>query len=233
MCDKLWLLRDKLWFLQVINSVAFSKCFSAFIITIVGFKLKILKKNHLNFPKKLLSNKNVFSSNYGKYVLLRFGVFFRVKMYFLQHPAKDHWRINQWQKFSWQHFKKLIQTEKIFVTKFPFSTDLPNPPPPPTPLMAKISWVSRIFFIDVPLSFLSIVHKGVIVPPFQDTHPLTQLALFKIFVSLPLFSILSLLRHFRQLPPPSCRTTSSYPNPPRAPPPPHTHTHIPYTHIDI
>ena len=129
-------------------------------------------------------------------------------------------------------FQKVNPNWKDFCHKVPFFNRFTqSPSPPPTPLMAKISWVSRIFLIDVPLSFLSIVHKGVIVPPFQDTHPLTQLALFKIFVSLPLFSILSLLRHFRQLPPPSCRTTSSYPNPPpRCPPPPHTHTHSLHTH---
>ena len=38
-------------FLQVGTSTAFSKCFGPVIITIVEFKLKILKKkNHLNFP---------------------------------------------------------------------------------------------------------------------------------------------------------------------------------------
>ena len=38
-------------FLQVGTSTAFSKCFGPVIITIVEFKLKILKKkSHLNFP---------------------------------------------------------------------------------------------------------------------------------------------------------------------------------------
>ena len=34
-------------FLQVFPSVAFSKCFSAFIVTIVKFTLKILKKKNI------------------------------------------------------------------------------------------------------------------------------------------------------------------------------------------
>ena len=62
--------------LQVITSVAFSKCFDAFTITIVRFKLKILKKNHLNSPKKLVSSKKFIFSNYGEYVALWFRKFF-------------------------------------------------------------------------------------------------------------------------------------------------------------
>lgn len=38
---------------------AFSKCFGDFVIIITGFKLKILKKDHLNFPKKLILG-NIF-----------------------------------------------------------------------------------------------------------------------------------------------------------------------------
>ena len=35
--------------------------------------MKILKKNHLNFPKKLVISKTFFFSNHGKYVVLWFG----------------------------------------------------------------------------------------------------------------------------------------------------------------
>lgn len=47
-------------FLQVITSVVSGKCFGPFIITVVGFNLKILK-NHFNFPKELVLGKNFVS----------------------------------------------------------------------------------------------------------------------------------------------------------------------------
>ena len=62
-------------FLQVVTSVAFSKCFGAFIITIAGFTLKILKKS-IKFPKKLVSSKNFFSAAMRKMLSYGLGNFF-------------------------------------------------------------------------------------------------------------------------------------------------------------
>ena len=55
-------------FLQVFFSIAFSKCFGDFVVTVVRFALKIMKKNHLNFCKKLVLNKKFIFSNHGKSV---------------------------------------------------------------------------------------------------------------------------------------------------------------------
>lgn len=52
-------------FLKVATSVAFSKCFVAFLIKILRFTLKILKK--IYFPKRLVSSKKFIFNNYGKY----------------------------------------------------------------------------------------------------------------------------------------------------------------------
>ena len=94
-CLKIWLLYDVRsfrilkWsvstsFLQVFTSVAFSKYFGAFIITIVGFTLKILKKNHLNFPNELVLTKKFIFSNHGKYVPLWIWKIFWSKIFFLK-----------------------------------------------------------------------------------------------------------------------------------------------------
>ena len=53
-------------FLKVVTSVAFSKCFVAFLIKILRFTLKILKKKNY-FPKRLVSSKKFIFKNYGKY----------------------------------------------------------------------------------------------------------------------------------------------------------------------
>ena len=61
----MWYVSDP--FLQFVTLVAFSKFFGAFIITIFGFKLKILrKKNNIGFPKKEETSKKFILSNYVK-----------------------------------------------------------------------------------------------------------------------------------------------------------------------
>ena len=47
-------------FLQVVTSVVFSECLGSLVTTTVGFKLKILKKKYLHFPKKLVARKEFF-----------------------------------------------------------------------------------------------------------------------------------------------------------------------------
>ena len=63
-----------------LHSTPFSKCFGVFIVSVVEFTLKILKKkNNLNFPKKLVLSKKIIFNNHGKYVVLCFGKIFENK----------------------------------------------------------------------------------------------------------------------------------------------------------
>ena len=75
-------------FLQVVSSLAFSKCFGAFIVTIVVSTFKILKKKKKksNFPNELVLSKKFIFSNHGKYVALWFRKIFWSKTFFPQQP---------------------------------------------------------------------------------------------------------------------------------------------------
>ena len=79
-------------------------------------------------------------------------------------------------------------------------------------LPVKLYCVLTLVCLFSEMLYLAIVHKGVPAP----SHPLTQLAfpLFKIFVSLPLFSVLPPFKVFWTVPPhatPSCPNLTNQP----------------------
>ena len=87
--------------LLLVTSVAFG----TFII--VGCIFQMQKKS-VKFSLETSLPRHFFSS-YEKHVALWFRKIFGLKNFFLQHPTYGHWRVNQWQKISWQRFTKLSQ----------------------------------------------------------------------------------------------------------------------------
>ena len=59
--------------LQVVASVTFSKCFNAFINTIVVFKLKNTERKSFTFSRLVLIKKSIFSC-FGECVFIWFGI---------------------------------------------------------------------------------------------------------------------------------------------------------------
>ena len=83
-CFRIWPLYDVksftilIWYvsiplLQVVVWVAFSKCFNAFINTIVVFMLKNTERKSFTFSRLVLINKSIFSYC-GEYVFIWFGI---------------------------------------------------------------------------------------------------------------------------------------------------------------